>query len=91
MGINTFMLIVPPRSPHQQDHSPPLHTKRSMIRDGLVTFLAWNSLATKSSHEKRIPGQEMPLWKRFYSGSVSVKISERGPVMPFLAAIKCRE
>ncbi len=55
---------------------------------------------TKSYHTKRIPGQvmpnfctfgqELPLWKGFYCGSVSVKISGRGQVMAFLVAIKCR-
>src|SRR5713101_4080668 len=56
---------------------------------------------TKSYHTKRIPGQvmpdfctfgqEIPLWKRFYYGSVSVKMSGRGQVMAFLAAILCLE
>jgi len=32
-------------------------------------------------------GQEMPLWKRFYYGSMSVKISGRGQIMAFLAPI----
>jgi len=29
-------------------------------------------------------GQEMPFWKGFYSGRVSVNISERGQFLPFL-------
>jgi hypothetical protein len=58
-------------------------------------------LSTKSYHTKRIPGQvmpdfctfgqELPLWKRLYYGSVSVKMSGRGQVMAFLAAILCLE
>jgi hypothetical protein len=36
-------------------------------------------------------GQEILLWERFYYGSVSVNISGRGKVMPFLATILCLE
>ncbi len=61
----------------------------------------FSKLSSKSYHAKSTPGQvmpnfctfgqELPLWKGFYCGRVSVKISGYGQVMAFLAAIKCRE
>jgi hypothetical protein len=56
----------------------------------------FSQLSSKSYHSKSTPGQlmpnfctfgqELPLWKGVYCGSVSVKISGPGQVMALLAA-----
>nr|HET6902311.1 hypothetical protein [Ktedonobacteraceae bacterium] len=61
----------------------------------------FSKLSSKSYHSKSTPGQvmpklcifgqELPLWKGFYCGSVSVKMSGLGQVMAFLVANLCRE
>jgi hypothetical protein len=60
-------------------------------------LIAEQQLTSQSYHAKSTPGQvmpnfcsfgqELPLWKRSYAGSVSVKMSGRGQVITFLAAI----
>jgi hypothetical protein len=57
------------------------------FRQSTHTKDSWPSYA-RFLHGSR---QELPLWKEFCDGKMSVKMSGCGQVMPFLVAILCRE